>query len=144
MHFTVVLQLRACRETYGVWFSVAPTSEGMLFEDPAPLLWRQAHTQARDQLALSFVLVLAFPFYWDDGGSLWLLFVGCLTSQQHANVYQGRICSDNFTCCHTEIEAADPTSHLTQSQYTDTGPTSPSPDPITPGTWQSSHWSADF
>ena len=36
-----------------------------------------------------------------------LLFVGCLTSQQHACVSQGRICSDNFTCCHTKTEAAD-------------------------------------
>ena len=35
------------------------------------------------------------------------LLVGCLTSQQHASVSQGRICTDNFTCCHTEIEAAD-------------------------------------
>ena len=72
----------------------------------------------------------------------WL--VGCLTSQQHASVSQGRICSDNLTCCHTEIEAADPTSHLTQSQYTDTGPTSPSADPITPGAGKGSHWSANF
>ena len=73
-----------------------------------------------------------------------VLFVGCLTSQQHASVSQGRICSGNFTCCHTEIEAADQTFHLTQSQYTDTGPTSPSADPITPGAWQGSHWSANF
>ena len=36
-------------------------------------------------------------------------------------VSQGRICSDNFTCCHTEIDVADPTFYLTQSQYTDTG-----------------------
>ena len=72
------------------------------------------------------------------------LFVGCLTSQQHASVSQGRICSDNFTCCHTEIEVADPTFHLTQSQYTDTGPTSPSTDPTTPGAWQGSRWSANF
>ena len=72
------------------------------------------------------------------------LLVGCLTSQQHASVSQGRICTDNLTCCHTEIEAADPTFHLTQSQYTDTGPTSPSADPITPGAWQGSHWSANF
>ena len=36
-----------------------------------------------------------------------VLFVGCLSSQQHASVSQGRICTDNFTCCHTEIEAAD-------------------------------------
>ena len=73
-----------------------------------------------------------------------LLFVGCLTSQQHASVSQGRICSDNFMCCHTEMEVADQTFHLTQSQYTDTGPTSPSTDPITPGAWQGSHWSSNF
>ena len=73
-----------------------------------------------------------------------MLFVGCLTSQQQASVSQGRICSDNFTCCHTEIEVADQTFYLTQSQYTDTGPTSPSADPITPGAWQGSHWSANF
>ena len=67
-----------------------------------------------------------------------------LKSQQHASVSQGWICSDNFTCCHTEIEVADPTFYRTQSQYTDTGPTSPSADPITPGAWQGSHWSANF
>ena len=72
------------------------------------------------------------------------LFVCCLTSQQHASVSQERICSNNFTCCHTETEIADRTFHLTQSQYTDTGPTSPSADPITPGAWQGSHWSANF
>ena len=71
------------------------------------------------------------------------LLVGCLTSQQYASVSQGRICSDNFTWCHTEIEVADQTFHLTQSQYTDTRPTSPSADPITPGAWQGSHWSAN-
>ena len=32
-----------------------------------------------------------------------VLFVGCLTSQQQASVSQGRICTDNFTCCHTEM-----------------------------------------
>ena len=72
------------------------------------------------------------------------LFVACLASQQQASVPQERICSDKCTCCHTETEAADPSFHLTQSQYTDTGPTSPSPDPITPGAWQGSHWSANF
>ena len=78
------------------------------------------------------------------GGRSFVLLVACLTSQQHASVSQGRICTDNFTCCHTEIEAADQTFHLTQSQYTDTGPTSPSADPITPGAWQVSPWSANF
>ena len=56
-----------------------------------------------------------------------------LTSQQIASVSPGRICSDNFTCCHTETEVANQTFYLTQSQYTDTGPTSPSADPIMPG-----------
>ena len=66
------------------------------------------------------------------------LFVGYLTSQQHASVSRGQICSDNFTCCHTEIEVADQTFHLTQSQYTDISPTIPSTDPIMPGAWQGS------
>ena len=79
----------------------------------------------------------AIPFFF-------VCWLGCLTSQQQASVSQGQICSDNFTCCHTEIEVADPTFYLTQSQYTDTGPTSPSADPITPGAWQGSHWSANF
>ena len=43
------------------------------------------------------------------------LFVGCLTSQQHASVSQGWMCSDNLTCCHTEIEVADQTFYLTHS-----------------------------
>ena len=72
------------------------------------------------------------------------LFVGCFTSQQHASVSQGRICTDNFTCCHTEIKVADPTFHLIQSQFTDTRPTSPSTDPTIPGAWQGSHWSANW
>ena len=77
--------------------------------------------------------------------ALQALFVGCcLTSQQHASVSQGRICSDKFTCCHTEIEAADQTFYLTQSQYTDTRPTNPSADPIMPGAWQGSYWTANF
>ena len=79
-------------------------------------------------------------------GAGWLAacLLACLMSQQQASVSQGRICSDNFTCCHTEIEVADQALYLTQSQYTDTGPTSPSADPITPGAWQGSHWSANF
>ena len=49
------------------------------------------------------------------------MLVGCLMAQQHASLFQGQICSDKFTCCHTEIEVADQTSYFTQSQYTDTG-----------------------
>ena len=72
------------------------------------------------------------------------LLVACLTSQQHASVSRGRVCSDKFTSCHTEIEVADQTFHLTQSRYAETGPTSPSADPIMPGAWQGSYWSANF
>ena len=67
-----------------------------------------------------------------------------LNAPKQANVSQGRICTDNFTCCHTETEVADQTFYLTQSQYTDTGPTSSSADPITPDAWQGSLWSANF
>ena len=59
-----------------------------------------------------------------------------------ASISQGRICSDNCTYRHTEIE--NQTCYLTQSQYTDTGPTSPSADPISPGAWQGSHRSTDL
>ena len=71
------------------------------------------------------------------------LLVACFTSEQHASASQEWICTDNFTCCHPEVEAADQTFYLTQSQYTDTRPTSPSVDPITPGAWQGpGYWSA--
>ena len=91
-----------------------------------------------------FVVAVQFPSRSTNINSNVCLLVGCLTSQQRASVSQGRICSDKFTCCHTETEIADPTFYLTQSQYTDTGPTSPSTDPITPGAWQGSHWRANF
>ena len=48
-----------------------------------------------------------------------------------------------YTRCHTEIEVADPTFYLTHSQYTDSGPTSPSTNPIMPGSWQGSHWNTN-
>ena len=72
------------------------------------------------------------------------LFVGCLMSQQHVSVSRGQICSDNCTCCHTEIEVADQTFYLTQSQYTDTRPISHNADPIMPGAWQGSRWITNF
>ena len=61
------------------------------------------------------------------------LLVGCLTSQQHARVSQGRICSDSCTCCHTEKEVADQTCCFIQPRYTVTGLTSSSPDLVSPG-----------
>ena len=69
--------------------------------------------------------------------------VSCLTSQKPASLSQERICSDMCTCCHTEIEVVNRSFYLTQSQYTDTGP-SFSADPVSPGAWQGSHWSTKF
>ena len=72
------------------------------------------------------------------GGSCWLLNVPatceCISGTDLLS----------FTCCHTETEVADPTFHLTQSQCTHTRLTDPSTDPIKPGAWQGSHWSANF
>ena len=48
---------------------------------------------------------------------------------------QRRICSDSCTCCHTEIEVADPTSNLTQSQHSNMGPTGPSVESMMSGIW---------
>ena len=105
----------------------------------APYVRRKKHVSDIYKIFTELLLTLAFR----ESMMFVCLLVGCLTSQQHASAPQGRICEDNFTCCHTEIEVADPTFHITQSQYTDTGPTSPSADPITPGAWQGSHWSAN-
>ena len=68
----------------------------------------------------------------------------CLSSWRHVSAFHGRICSDKCTCCHTEMQVADPAFYLTQSQYTDSEPTSPSADPISPGAWQGSQWSVNF
>ena len=62
------------------------------------------------------------------------LLVGSFTSQQHGSVSQVWMCSDRCARCHTEVEDEDQSFYLTQSQNTDTGPTSPSTDPVSPGT----------
>ena len=83
-------------------------------------------------------------------GVVWCGVVWCgtgheeLTSQQHTTVSQGRTCPDNCTCCHTETEVAGQIFYFTQSPYTDAGSTSPNIDPLTPGAWKGSHWSANF
>ena len=110
---------------------------------------RTNHNSKRTSLPTGGNSRPAMPFFprlfTTQRTKLWVcLLAGCLTSQQHASVSQGRIFQDKFTCCHTEIEFADQTFYLTQSQYTDTGPTNLSADPIMPGAWQGSHWSAIF
>ena len=68
----------------------------------------------------------------------------CLTEIDVADQSVSLICSDNWTCCLTETEVADQTFYLIQSQYTDTGQTSPSADLTTPGARQGSHWITSF
>ena len=103
-----------CRESFSVCVSM------FLIRTKIETKWSCCNQNLRSEMCWSRECSL----------DLWnCLFVGCLTSQQHASVSQGRICSDSFTFCDTEIEVADQTFHLTQSQYTDTGPTSPSTDP---------------
>ena len=67
--------------------------------------------------------------------------VGCSASPKHARVCQGRICVDNCTCClpyrHRSCRS-NLLPHLVTD--TDTRSTSPSADPVTPGTCQGSHW----
>ena len=85
-----------------------------------------------------------------------LVIVPVLLHQRHAGLSQGQVGSrpsnmlvylrdrsahGNSMCCHTQTEDADQTCYLTQSQYTDTRPTIPSTDPITPAAWQGRHQS---
>ena len=128
---------------------ISPTTMQAIMQSSFPHVKLRPHYKCEPRCSRAQSNVVAVLRLYDGNGDTrdcrgccWL--VACLTSQQHASVSQGRICSDNFTCCHTEIEAADQSFYLTQSQYTDTGPTSPSADPITPGAWQGSHWSANF
>ena len=81
-------------------------------------------------IVMKLSLTTDFHFLYVDD-----LLAACLTSRQHASVSRGLIGSVNFTCCHTEIDVADQTFHLTQSQYTDTRPTRPS----SPGAQQGSY-----
>ena len=90
------------------------------------------------------VLYLKHDKLYSIGWKPWILYCGrvrydcllvgwLLSVPATSGVSQGRICTDNCTCYHTEVEAADQTFYLTQSKYTDTRPTSPSADPRTPG-----------
>ena len=138
-HFSVRLFTKVRRSSYG---PMAFSSSGFHFLIGYVISVRDTEKFAETShlSSMSAVMVHVSHAYKN---MVCLFVVGCLTSQQQASVSQGRICSDNFTCCHTETEVADQTFYLTQSQYTDTGPTSPSADPRTPGAWQGSHWSAN-
>ena len=135
----VIVAVKACNTWFCFWPKVLQSSsKACVFGHIAArnytlsMVWKNNATVTNICVTVELPVIRQF-----------CLLVGCLTSQQQASVSQERICSDNFTCCHTEIEVANQTFYLTQSQYTDTGPTSPSADPITPGAWQGSHWSAN-
>ena len=101
-----------------------------LLRDPPNMVMSMTMTTKTTMTATTTMAVMTMSMMM-----LNCLLVGCLTCQQHASVSQGRICSDKFICCHTEIDV---------QVHTDTGPISPSADLITPGAWQGSYWSANF
>ena len=72
------------------------------------------------------------------------IFLCWLTLQQHVSISKGRICLDNWLCCHTDIEVPDQTGYLTWSHCIDSKLISPSADPLTPATWQGCHFSTKF
>ena len=69
------------------------------------------------------------------------MFVVCLTSQQHASVSQGWICSDNCTCCHTEIEVCRSNSHPVTVYWCPANQSQPWP--YNARCLAGSHWSAN-
>ena len=75
---------------------------------------------------------------------LLLLFVGCLTSQQHDGVNLRDRSAQTIVRAAKLRQKLQQTLYLTESQYTDTRPTSPSADSVTPGAWQGIHCSASF
>ena len=74
-----------------------------------------------------------------QGSSSW---PGCLTSQQHVTVSQGRICSDSSTCCHAEKLQIKLSTSPSHSILTLGRPVSA--DLVKPGAWQGSRWSVNF
>ena len=57
-------------------------------------------------------------------GICFVYIFSCLVwaSPNRQSAYQGRICLNNFTRCHSDSEVADQTCPLTGSHNTDTGP----------------------
>ena len=64
---------------------------------------RLPHDRTKDPVTIRAVVVV-----------VWLL--ACLASQQGASISHGWIWSDNCTCCHTEIKAAEQCCYLAQLQ----------------------------
>ena len=57
----------------------------------------------------SMLKVAAEPEHKVTASLQQMLLTSCLTSQQHASISQGQICSDHCTHNHTEMEVANPT-----------------------------------
>ena len=128
------------------------TSNSVRFPSHVPVFWlglqcccwlvgcltSQQHHQQQRQIPQSCACVLAWP-------SVLLLVGWLLNVPATCQCISGTNLRRQFLRAATlRWKLSDQTFHLTQSQYTDTGPTSPSADPITPGAWQGSHWSANF
>ena len=98
--------------------------------DTSPVWFRETSTHYSDCELNTYFACLCF---WHCLSGLLVrcsppeLFVGCITSPQHANVSQGWTCSDNCTCCHTEIEVADQTFNFTSPSHSILTPGQPVP-----------------
>ena len=125
--FTLVKQ-RLESSGFSLIFKVLKVSEAILLI-PVNLIWKLfIHVTNIRKSSTSWVgsviqlNQLELKFTWTSCGrdACWLLNVP-------ATCYciSGTDLLRQFMCCHTEIEAADQTFYLTQSQYTDTEPTSP-------------------
>ena len=93
------------------------------------------------------VILCCGLYSWLHQVMLTMLFLCCwrqLITQRPSHMLAYLRDGSAQTSIRTEIEAANQTFNLAKSQNTDTGPTSPSAEPITLGTWQGSHWSTNF
>ena len=75
-------------------------------------LTSQQHTQPISRTVCLLVACLTSQQHTQPVSRAVCLLVGCLTSQQHATVSQGRICSDNCSHCHTEVEIPLSPNHI--------------------------------
>ena len=107
-----------CRPVSGVsvWKGLAPLGQSVVYQCRSG--WHDGRAR-RGAVPVSLGANTSPLSHQAAGGAEDCWPLACFTSQQHAGVSQGRIGSDESTCCHTEIGVADQTLYLTQSQLTE-------------------------
>ena len=102
LNLSDITSFPAAREQNDNSYMIYSVGNVFLVDDPLPA--EDKKDDSSDLYSTPYSRVIA----WVVGCLL-----ACLTSQQHASVFQERICSDNSACCHTEIEIADQTIYPT-------------------------------